>query len=73
MPYAAGGGVDTVARGLAQDLGDALRQSVIVDNRPGANSVIGTEHVARAAADGYSAPHRAAALVCPHLGGLCCA
>ena len=54
VPYAAGGGVDTVARGLAQDLGDALRQSVIVDNRPGANSVIGTEHVARAAADGYT-------------------
>ena len=54
VPYAAGGGVDTVARGLAQDLGEALRQSVIVDNRPGANSVIGTEHVARAAADGYT-------------------
>ena len=54
VPYAAGGGVDTVARGLAQDLGEALRQSVIVDNRPGANSVIGTEHVARSAADGYT-------------------
>jgi tripartite-type tricarboxylate transporter receptor subunit TctC len=54
VPYAAGGGVDTVARALAQDLRDAMRQPVIVDNRPGANSLIGTEHVARSAADGYT-------------------
>jgi tripartite-type tricarboxylate transporter receptor subunit TctC len=54
VPYAAGGGVDTVARALAQDLGEALGGTVIVDNRPGANSMIGTEYVAKSAADGYT-------------------
>jgi tripartite-type tricarboxylate transporter receptor subunit TctC len=54
VPYAAGGGVDTVARAVAQQLGDTLGQPVLVDNRPGANSVIGTEHVAKAPADGHT-------------------
>jgi tripartite-type tricarboxylate transporter receptor subunit TctC len=52
VPFAAGGGVDTVARALAQELGGALGQPVIVDNRPGANSVIGSDHVAKSAPDG---------------------
>jgi len=54
VPYAAGGGVDTVGRAIAQQLTETMGQSVIVDNRPGANSVIGTEQVARAPADGYT-------------------
>jgi tripartite-type tricarboxylate transporter receptor subunit TctC len=54
VPYAAGGGVDTVARAVAQQLGETLGQPVLVDNRPGANSVIGTEHVAKSPADGYT-------------------
>ena len=53
-PYAPGGGLDVVARALAQQLSEALGQTVLVDNRPGANSVIGTEQVARAPADGYT-------------------
>jgi tripartite-type tricarboxylate transporter receptor subunit TctC len=54
VPFAAGGGVDTVARAVAQQLAEGLGQGVIVDNRPGANSVIGTEQVARSPADGYT-------------------
>lgn len=54
VPYAAGGGVDTVARAMAQQLGETLGQPMLVDNRPGANSVIGTEHVAKSPADGYT-------------------
>lgn len=54
VPYAAGGGVDTVARAVAQQLGENLGQPVLVENRPGANSVIGTEYVAKSPADGYT-------------------
>ena len=43
VPYAAGGGVDTVARALAQELSGGLGQPVVVENRPGANSLIGTD------------------------------
>jgi tripartite-type tricarboxylate transporter receptor subunit TctC len=54
VPYAAGGGVDTVGRALAQELSVGLGQPVVVDNRPGANSLIGTDYVAKQAADGYT-------------------
>ena len=54
VPQSAGGSTDLVARPLAQRLGDALGQSVVVDNRPGAGSVIGTDLVAKAAPDGYT-------------------
>lgn len=54
IPYAAGGGVDAVARLVAKGLGSALGQSFIVEARPGGNTVIGAEAVARAAPDGYT-------------------
>ena len=53
-PYAPGGSNDIVTRILAQQLGEALRQPVIVENRPGGGMIIGTEIVARAPADGYT-------------------
>jgi tripartite-type tricarboxylate transporter receptor subunit TctC len=54
VPYAAGGAVDIVARGVGQPLSEALKQPVIVDNRPGASANIGMEMVAKAPADGYT-------------------
>jgi tripartite-type tricarboxylate transporter receptor subunit TctC len=54
VPLAPGGNVDLVSRALAQRLTDQLGQQVIVDNRPGGSSVVGTEIVARAAPDGYT-------------------
>jgi tripartite-type tricarboxylate transporter receptor subunit TctC len=54
VPYAPGGGNDIVARLLAQRLGEAMRQTFIVENRPGAAAIVGTEAVARAQPDGYT-------------------
>lgn len=54
VAFPSGGGVDTVGRVIAQKLTDALGQQVIVVNRPGAGSVIGTRDVARAQPDGYT-------------------
>jgi tripartite-type tricarboxylate transporter receptor subunit TctC len=54
VPQSAGGSTDFVARALAQRLDDAFGQAVIVDNRPGAGSVNGTEIVARATPDGHT-------------------
>ena len=54
VPFTAGGNADVVARMVAQGMGEHLRQSVIVENRPGANAMIGAEAVARAAPDGYT-------------------
>lgn len=54
VPFAAGGGVDTAARILADGLGPALGTTVVVDNRGGAGTVLGTEIVAKAAPDGYT-------------------
>jgi tripartite-type tricarboxylate transporter receptor subunit TctC len=54
VPYAAGGGTDTVARLMAARLGAAFNQPVVVENKPGASANIGTEFVARAPADGYT-------------------
>jgi len=53
-PFAAGGGADTIARYFAQRLSGSLQQQIIVDNRAGAGSVIGTEAVAKAPPDGYT-------------------
>ena len=54
VPFAAGGGSDFAGRLIAQKLGDQMGQTVVVDNRPGAASLIGTQIVARAAPDGYT-------------------
>ncbi|AZS80206.1 tripartite tricarboxylate transporter substrate binding protein [Achromobacter spanius] len=54
VPYAAGGGVDIVTRLITQKMSEELKQPVIVDNRPGAATNIGMEHVARAEPDGYT-------------------
>lgn len=54
VPYVAGGGTDIVARLIAPAISDAVGQQVVVDNRPGASSTIGTHLVARAAPDGQT-------------------
>jgi tripartite-type tricarboxylate transporter receptor subunit TctC len=54
VPFPPGGGVDTLARLVGQKMSPALGQPVVIDNRAGATGIIGTEHVARAAPDGYT-------------------
>lgn len=54
VPYPPGGSNDSFARQIAKELGDVLKQSVIVENRPGASGNTGTGQVAKAAADGYT-------------------
>lgn len=62
VPFAPGGGTDVIARHLAAGMTESLKRQVIVENRAGANAIVGTEFVARAPADGYtllfvSSPH----------------
>ena len=52
--YAAGGGVDALARIVAGKLGDALGQQVVVDNRPGAGATVAADALAKSAPDGYT-------------------
>src|SRR5258708_26107989 len=54
VPYAAGGGSDVLARLLTEPLSKALGQPIIIDNRAGAGSRIGTEIAAKSAPDGYT-------------------
>jgi len=54
VPFASGGPADNYARFMAQRLGDELKQSFVIDNKPGAGSIIGTDLAAKAPADGYT-------------------
>lgn len=53
-PFPAGGTSDLISRVIAQRLGDALGQSIVVENKPGANGTIGLEVAAKSPADGYT-------------------
>jgi tripartite-type tricarboxylate transporter receptor subunit TctC len=53
-PFAPGGGNDILCRTIAQKLTENVKQQIIVENRPGANGIIGTEAAARSAPDGYT-------------------
>ncbi len=66
---AAGGSTDVTARSMAQPLGDALGQTIVIDNRTGAGGNIGMEAVAKSTPDGYTLLHASdgAILVSPHL------
>ncbi len=54
IPFPAGGATDIIGRVIAQKLGAALGQQVVVDNKPGAGGTIGSDMVAKAPADGYT-------------------
>src|SRR5579871_5846272 len=54
VPYAAGGATDTVARLLQEGMQKQLGQPLLVINRPGGNTIVGTQSVAHATPDGYS-------------------
>jgi tripartite-type tricarboxylate transporter receptor subunit TctC len=54
VPFGPGGFTDVVARILGQKLGETLGQSVVIENKPGAGSMIGTDQVAKAAPDGHT-------------------
>ena len=54
VPFAAGGPADNYARFMAQRLGEELKQTFVIDNKPGAGSIIGTDLVAKSPADGYT-------------------
>jgi tripartite-type tricarboxylate transporter receptor subunit TctC len=53
-PFAAGGGTDILARSIAAPASESFGQPVVVDNRPGAGGITGSELVARAPPDGYT-------------------
>ena len=69
VPYAAGGTTDVVARIIGKHLSDRLKQPVVIENRPGASARIGTEYVAKSAADGYTLEYTVADpfSVIPHI------
>ena len=54
MPYVAGGAADITARVIAAHMGKTLKGTLVVENKPGANGMIGTDFVAKAAPDGYT-------------------
>jgi len=54
VPLAPGGNVDLVARALAQTVSENIGQQIIIDNRPGASSLVGTQYVAKTPPDGYT-------------------
>lgn len=68
VPFPAGGTADVIARSIANDASTALGQPFVIDNRGGANSIIGSEIVAKAPADGYTVLYVTAAFVInPHV------
>ena len=54
VPFAPGGGVDLIARVVGQKLGERMGQSIVVENKPGASAMLGTDQVAKSAPDGYT-------------------
>src|SRR5229473_802453 len=54
VPYAAGGGADSVARIVAKRVSETIGQTIVIENRGGAGSIIGTEFVKNASPDGYT-------------------
>jgi tripartite-type tricarboxylate transporter receptor subunit TctC len=54
VPFAPGGGTDILARLIGPKLGDALHTQIVIDNKPGAGSILGTQLAAQAAPDGYT-------------------
>src|SRR5215203_1300710 len=54
VPFAPGGPADVLGRLIGQKLGEDLGQQVVIDNRPGANTIIGAQAVAKAKPDGYT-------------------
>ena len=54
VPFPPGGAVDPIARSIGQKLDEAWGQPVVIDNKPGAATIIGTDFVAKAAPDGYT-------------------
>lgn len=69
LPFPPGGGADLTARTLAQKMGDSMGQSIVVENKPGANGALGVDTVAKAAPDGYTIliTDRGSLSVNPHL------
>jgi tripartite-type tricarboxylate transporter receptor subunit TctC len=60
VPFGAGGAGDTLARIVAQHLSESLGQPFIVEDRPGAGGILGTQQIVTAAPDGYASGRRAA-------------
>jgi tripartite-type tricarboxylate transporter receptor subunit TctC len=54
VPYASGGSTDVITRMLAQKINEKTGWIIVVENKPGANAMIGTEYVANSANDGYT-------------------
>lgn len=54
VPYPAGGGTDVIARTVANEMQQSLGQSIVVDNRGGANTIVGADIIAKSRADGYT-------------------
>ena len=54
MPFAAGGGVDTLARLIGSKLAESFGQAVVIENRPGAGGNLGADVLAKSAPDGYT-------------------
>lgn len=54
VPFGAGGGTDTISRLVSKKMEESLGQSIVVENKPGANTIIGADAVAKSAPDGYT-------------------